>query len=326
MAADGFNWKSLIRGTGLYSNTAIGGVALIALDAWLAETQTGNIPGEMISVDKAILGADVWDQVPEFATQVASTEIQETRAAVLMQMMPNLASLQINGRLKNPVTFAAILQKCQKLSQVRLTFADGTGNNEIEGNGDTGLKEGFKALREIVLGGEQRITVRAKRSRLTLVATMFARYDNSNPRTKVLPSRTGLIRNALGGGIVGFAGLAGFPAYTSSGRNTAFLETYGLEPNEPAVKAFAAGAVFGAVSTLAVAMFTKPQRTEKFFCMKINGKTALEWFEEQPPPLSGVDAIYDEIATAVANSPMPNSSPSSPARARSSSPGRKKKK
>lgn len=306
MAAAAFDWRNLIQRTGLVSTVQLTDDVLAALDVWLSTAQNGEIPDDMISVDTAILGADVWDEVPEFAEQVADT-VHKTRAAVLMGIMPNLASLQITGAVKNPVTFAAIL-KCQKLSKVMLTFADPTEINEINGNPD--LTAGFKALREIVVQVGPS-SVDRKQECLRLVATMFALYDKSKPITKILPSKKALIGSALGGGLASFTALAGYPAYQDSGTNTAFQEQVGLDPKGPAITAFAAGCVLGVMGTLALAMRREPQRTGKFFCMNINGMTALEWFSRD---LEDVADAYDVISTDPnLGTPMTKTPPRSPA-------------
>jgi hypothetical protein len=302
------------------------------LDLWLQTTsQSGTIPQEIARVENVVLEGLVWDEVPEFAGQnkvrynVLGEENVATRAAILLKMMPNVSSFQLLKRpVQNPVTFAAILNACPKLTTVHLTLHDDdTAIAECEPM----LKDGFLALRKIMEHRGSNFDARTMRRLLTEVARMFIRYGKSTTNSSKYPPWRAL---GLAGAAGGLGGLLASGAYSFSGtaQNHNWQERFGLVPPQKALGAFTAGFVFGLAGTMAMAK--SALRPEKFFRMDINGHSATQWF--QAANLVDIDEAYDAEAKRLSELPAPkpkrpvSASPRSTRRSKARSPSRKPKK
>ena len=319
MATSDFDLVSLIRDDTLMSR----GETDRQVDAWLVQAQYDDKKAAGVKgVRRAVLKAEIWDRVPEFAFQDRSrfkikTENNiATRAAILMQMMPNLEHVQILGRIQYPVTFAAILHACPNLHTVALTLYDETlglvrTQNFDSGTYDEVLSKGTKALQMITLQkARDTIDARKKRGYLSDVAIMYGRYavDEARISRREFFGQVGL--GGLAGGVTAFALGAAFPAYLDSGDTTAPAHRFGFKPESRAAAAFGAGVMLGVFSTLQMMSRSAP-RKEKFFRMKINGRTAAEWFELCG--LTDVETEYDRVVNADKERPEPRTRPSVPA-------------
>ena len=319
MAASDFDLVSLIRDDTLMSR----GETDPQVDAWLVQAQYDDKKAAAVKgVRRAVLKAAIWDRVPEFAFQdrsrfkVKTENNIATRAAILMQMIPNLEHVQILGRIQNPVTFAAILHACPNLHSVALTLYDETlgpvrTQNFDSGTYDEVLSKGTKALQMITLQkARDAIDARKKRGYLSDVAIMYGRYAVGEARISRREIFGQVAFGGLAGGVTAFASGAALPAYLNSGDSTEWQHKYGFKPRGPAATAFGLGVVFGVLSTLQ--MISRPApRKEKFFRMKINGRTAAEWFEQCG--LTDVETEYDRVVNADKERPEPRTRPSVPA-------------